>query len=192
LGWPGNQPDLLVEEVNGVELRFWTRAGVFSRKRLDPGTRLLLENLDLTGATLIADLGCGVGAAGIFCARAAPGASVHLLDDHLRAIELARKNVALNGLSNAEVHLSDLFSAVGAARYSHVVSNPPAQLGNEFLQELVDESLAHLTGEGQLWLVLLQHLKPVFERFLDRARASHTLVARGRQHLVLKAWTAFQ
>src|SRR5262249_22790846 len=138
---------LHVERVRGVELRFRTRPGVFSARGLDDGTRLLLEHLDLAGASLIADLGCGAGPIGIAAAMLAPPAHVPWLDEHLRAVDAARDNVRLNGLPNAEVFLSDLSSAVGATRYSHVLSNPPARLGNDFLAELVHAALAHLAPD---------------------------------------------
>jgi 16S rRNA (guanine1207-N2)-methyltransferase len=86
-------PPLHVERVRGVELRFRTRPGVFSAKALDDGTRLLTERVDLAGADLVADLGCGAGPLGIAAAKLAPGAHVHLLDEHLRAVEVARDNV---------------------------------------------------------------------------------------------------
>src|SRR5690242_8072909 len=106
-----------VARVRGVDLRLLTRAGVFSARGLDDGTRLLLEHLDLAGATLVADLGCGAGPIGLAAAQLAPTGHVHLLDEHLRAVDVARANLRLNGVRNAEVFLSDLFSAVGATRY---------------------------------------------------------------------------
>ena len=180
-------PDLYLARVRGLELRLRTRPGVFSMKGLDDGTRLLLDQLDLADADAVADLGCGAGAIGIAAARLAPTAHVHLLDEHLRAVDVARDNVRLNGVRNAEVFLSDLFSAVGGERYSHVLSNPPARLGNDFLDELVVASLAHLRPGGQLWLVVVSNLRPLFVRLLGRAGATPEVVARGRQHVLLRA-----
>jgi 16S rRNA (guanine1207-N2)-methyltransferase len=179
-------PDLHIAHIRGLELRFRTRPGVFSTKGLDDGTRLLVEHLDLTGADALADLGCGAGAIGIAAALLAPTAHVHLLDEHLRAVDVARANVRLNAVPNAEVFLSDLFSAVGGARYSHVMSNPPARLGNDFLEELVVASLAHLRPGGQLWLVVVSNLRPLFVRLLGRRGATAQIVARGRQHVLLR------
>ena len=180
-------PPLHVERVRGIDLSFRTRPGVFSARGLDDGTRLLIERVDLTGATLVADLGCGAGPLGIAAAKLAPNAHVHLLDEHLRAVDVARDNLRLNGVRNAEVFLSDLFSAVGGARYSHILSNAPARLGNDFLEELVHASLAHLASGGALWLVVVANVRPVFERLLARAGAPAEVVARGRQHAVLRA-----
>ena len=178
----------MTASIRGIELRFRTRAGVFSAKGLDEGARLLIDNLDLSGARLVADLGCGAGPIGIAAAKLAPAAHVHLLDEHLRAVDVARDNVRLNGVRNAEVFLSDLFSAVGGTRYSHVLSNAPARLGNEFIEELVHAGLAHLAPGGLLWLVVVSNVRPVFDRLLTRAGSAGEVVARGRQHVVLVAW----
>jgi len=180
-------PPLHVERVRGVELTFRTRPGVFSAKGLDDGTRLLIERVDLAGATLVADLGCGAGPIGIAAAKLVPRAHVHLLDEHLRAVEVARDNVRLNGLPNAEVFLSDLFSAVGGTRYSHVLCNAPARLGNDFLAELVHAALAHLAPNGAVWFVVVSNVRPVIERLLIGAGARVDVVVRGRQHAVLRA-----
>jgi 16S rRNA (guanine1207-N2)-methyltransferase len=180
-------PALFVVRVRGMELQFRTRRGVFSARGLDEGTRLLIQHVDLSDATLVADLGCGAGPIGIAAARLAPRAHVHLLDEHLRAIDVARDNVRLNGVRNAEVFLSDLFSAVGASRYSHVLSNAPARLGNEFVEEMVHAAVAHLAPSGALWLVVVSNVRPVFERVLARLGSRPEIVARGRQHVVLRA-----
>lgn len=178
--------DVATVTVRGLYLQIRTRPGVFSVKGLDHGTRLLIEHVDLAGATTVADLGCGAGAIGIAVAKLAPSCRVHLLDDGLRAVQTARENVAQNGVANAEVFLSDLFSAVEDARYSHILANPPAQLGNDFLQELTEAALAHLAPGGHLWLVVVSNIRPVFERFLRRAGASVETVQRGRQHVLLR------
>jgi len=182
-----SDPVLLTERVRGIELQFRTRPGVFSAKGLDEGTRLLIQRVDLSDATLVADLGCGAGPIGIAAARLAPRAHVHLLDEHLRAVDVARDNVRLNGVRNAEVFLSDLFSAVGASRYSHVLSNAPARLGNEFVEEMVHAAMAHLMPNGTLWLVVVSNVRPVFERVLVRLGSPPETVVRGRQHVVLRA-----
>jgi 16S rRNA (guanine1207-N2)-methyltransferase len=185
--WGGTQlSDLIAAPVRGIDLRLRTRPGVFSAKGLDEGTRLLIETVDLSGADLVADLGCGAGAIGIAAAKLAPGAHVHLLDEHLRAVDVARDNVRLNGVRNAEVFLSNLFSAVGGTRYSHVLSNAPARLGNDFIEELIHAALAHLVSGGALWLVVVSNVRPVFDRVLARASRPGEVVARGRQHVVVR------
>lgn len=173
--------------LKDFDLKFATKPGVFSSHGLDSGTQLLLGNLEVLDHTLIADLGCGAGVIGVLAAKLNYHGHVHLLDDHLRAINLAKENVELNNLKNAEVYLSDLFSEVRSRTYHQIISNPPAQMGNEFLEELIQESFSHLKPQGFLWLVVTRNIKPVIERMLNKIFNSYIIIAQGREHVVIKA-----
>lgn len=172
--------------LKDLDIKFETRPGVFSSHGLDSGTELLLENLEVRDETLIADLGCGTGVIGILAAKLNYHGHVHLLDDHLRAINLAKENLELNDLRNAEVYLSDLFSSVPNRTYHQIISNPPASLGNEFLEELISESFNHLKPQGFLWLVVTKNIKPAIERMLKNSFKSYIIVAQGKEHVVIK------
>ena len=51
--------------VRGLSLTLQSAPGVFSAKRLDAGTRLLIENCIAQDGWRILDMGCGYGAVGI-------------------------------------------------------------------------------------------------------------------------------
>ena len=55
------------------------------------------------------------------------------------------------------------------------------------LEELDHAAFAHLAPGGALWLVVVSNVRAVFERPLTRAGSRPELVARGRQHAVLRA-----
>lgn len=80
-----------------------TLPGVFSAKRLDAGSALLLEGLGEILAEKtpkrIVDLGCGTGVLGLAAALAVPTAEVLLVDADARAVECAERNVARLGLA---------------------------------------------------------------------------------------------
>lgn len=79
-----------------------TLPGVFSAKRLDPGSELLLEGFARLAREKaprhVVDLGCGTGVLGLFAARCLPEAEVLLVDADARAVECARRNAARLGL----------------------------------------------------------------------------------------------
>lgn len=124
---------------------------------------------------------------GLVAAKLNPHGYVHLLDDHLRSVNLAKENVELNNLSNVEVFASDLFSGVGQRTYHQIYCNPPAQMGNEFLEELIYECFKHLKTKGELWLVIVKHLKEPMKRLLETAFGHATIVTAGKEHVVFKA-----
>ena len=75
-----------------VYLELATDAGVFSPGRLDPGTRLLLEEAPAPPARGdVLDLGCGYGPVACVLAARSPGAAVWAVDVNERALELCRK-----------------------------------------------------------------------------------------------------
>lgn len=177
----------LIENLRGFEFKFIPKAGVFSPKGIDGGTRLLTENMEISDGTLICDLGCGTGAVGFTAAKMNPNGHVHLLDDHLRSVESAKENLELNNLKNVEVYLSDLFSAVPERSYHRILTNPPQQMGNEFLKEFIDECFKHLKNEGELWLVVKSNMETVFKKLLEKVFNNLETVAHSKEHAVIKA-----
>ena len=72
---------------------------------------------------LALDLGTGCGIQALHAARHAT--TVIATDISERALELARFNAELNGVTNIQFRLGSLFEPVAGERYGHVVSNPP-------------------------------------------------------------------
>ena len=88
-------------QAGGRALAFESDAGTFSKTRLDPGSRLLLEALPpLSGRC--ADIGCGWGAIGVSLAAQNPDLFVEMVDVNERAVGLARRNAEANGVYNGE------------------------------------------------------------------------------------------
>ena len=139
--------------VRGHSFTFRTDAGVFSRKEIDRGTELLLAALEVGPCELILDLGCGYGALGIVAARLSEGGHVILTDVNERAVALARRNIAANGIANAEVRFGDLYEPVRDMAFDHIVCNPPIRAGRAIVDRIVSEAPTHLLNGGTLWLV---------------------------------------
>jgi len=101
-GAPEREATEPIEVALGTEtLALETRPGVFSAKRLDAGSALLLEVLaDVLRAKApkrIVDLGCGTGVLGLASARLAPSAEILLVDADARAVACAEANLARTG-----------------------------------------------------------------------------------------------
>ncbi len=137
----------------GLSLRFQTDAGVFSRGALDAGTRVLLEALPEALSGKILDLGCGWGAIGISLARTMAGCRVILADVNRRALKLARKNAAANGVP-VECVESDGFAALSGRTFDAVITNPPIRAGKPVIYRMFAEAADHLRPGGALYLVI--------------------------------------
>lgn len=173
-------------KLRGFEFEFKTKPGVFSRGGLDWGSQLLIEKMEVEDGTMMADLGCGSGVIGFAAAKLNPKGHVHLLDVNLRVVELAKENTSLNDFKNVEVFLSDLFSSVSDRTYHTILSNPSQHLGNEFLEEAAKECFKHLKEGGKVYWVVQKHVRPPVERLFKKCFRNCTIVAHGKEHVVLK------
>ncbi len=179
--------NLITENLRGFEIKLKTKSGVFSKSGIDAGSKLLIDNMEVSDGTLVADLGCGTGAVGFIAAKLNPSGYVHLLDDHLRSVELAKENADLNNLKNVEVFLSDLFSTAENRTYNLILSNPPQHLGNGFLEDCASECFNHLKPGGVVFWVIQNHLKPVIVRIFEKTFGNCKVVVHGKDHVVLSA-----
>ncbi|HKV43203.1 MAG TPA: methyltransferase [bacterium] len=134
-------------------LRFRTASGVFARRAVDAGCRLLLDSVDLGGAQRVLDLGCGYGVLGIVVAARLPQARVLLVDINPRAVALAAENVRLNRAVNAEARCGDGCAPVAGERFDLILYNPPIRAGRAVVVRLLDEAHRCLAPRGRLYLV---------------------------------------
>lgn len=136
----------------GCDLRFTTGAGLFSKNRIDDGTRLLIEALppDHNWRDVL-DLGCGYGPIGIAVASRWPQVRVAMADIDPAAVSAARTNASLNQLGErCEAHLSDGISALAGQHFDAVLSHLPTHVPKSTLARLIDESAQVLRPGGEL------------------------------------------
>jgi len=133
-----------------------TDTGVFSARRVDPGTRILLVDgpavRKLDGRLL--DLGCGYGPIAYALAHRAPDAQVWAVDVNRRALALAQTNLA--GHPNVTVgHVDDVPKDL---EFDEIWSNPPVRIGKQALRDLLTQWLSRLSVGGRAVLVVQRHL----------------------------------
>ena len=93
-------------QLLGEILSFYLASGVFSAKRIDKGSNLLIESALIQPDWKVLDLGCGNGIVGITIAKAYPGCTVLLTDINERAVRTSKMNVELNHITNAKVNVA--------------------------------------------------------------------------------------
>ncbi|MGG4443266.1 class I SAM-dependent methyltransferase [Brevibacillus fortis] len=140
--------------LRGNELRFITDAGVFSRDRIDFGSVLLIENMEIDSHARVLDVGCGYGPMGLTAARLAEHGRVTMIDVNERAVNLARRNAEANGLKNVEVRVSDVYSGVQGEQFDVILTNPPIRAGKEIVHRIFAEGYDLLVDGGEMWVVI--------------------------------------
>ncbi len=175
-------------ELRGMTFHFSTDTSVFSRDRVDFGSVLLIEAMEIDPQDTVLDLGCGYGPIGLVAARLAPEGRVYLVDVNERAVALARHNLAENGIANAEVLVSDGLEAVRGITFDKVVTNPPIRAGKAVIYRHVDEAFEALRPGGSLWVVIQRKQgAPSMKRKLQERFGNVLDVERKAGYHVLKA-----
>ncbi|MGX7418905.1 class I SAM-dependent methyltransferase [Carnobacterium gallinarum] len=157
-----NKPSAISKEaawsykLKGYEFKFVTDQGVFSKKTVDFGSRLLIETLDLTELVAgdILDVGCGYGPMGLSLAKAAPERQVEMVDVNERALGLAKQNASNNRVGNVDIHISDMYDEVKGKEFAAIVSNPPIRAGKEVVHGILTGAYHYLKDGGSLTVVI--------------------------------------
>lgn len=176
-------------ELRGNTFTFTSDSGVFSKKEVDFGSKLLIEEFkapDVSGSFL--DVGCGYGPIGLTLAKSFNERFVEMIDVNERAIELTKKNAEINKITNISVHQSDLFTSVEKSDFAAILSNPPIRAGKKVVHQILEESYNRLVTGGELWIVIqkkqgapsaIEKLESVFEEV--------EVVARKKGYHIIKA-----
>lgn len=173
--------------LRGRELTFHSTWGLFSPRRIDDGTRMLIEKIELRPEDVTMDLGCGYGAIGVAVAKDCPRGKVHMVDKDFAAVEYARKNAALNGLDNCHIYPSNGFSHVPDIRFDNIAANLPANVGKEMLSIILHGARARLSAGGRLYVVTVAGLRQYIKRNFTEVFGNYKKLKQGKTYAVALA-----
>ena len=140
-------------KVNEREFKFFTDNGVFSKRGLDFGSRVLINELlneNFTGDVL--DIGTGYGVIGIILSSFFD-INVDMVDVNKRAIHLTNMNIKANNVSNVSAFYSDIYSNVDK-KYDVIVTNPPIRAGKDIVYKFLFDAKNYLVCGGSLYFVI--------------------------------------
>ncbi len=139
---------------------FKTITGVFSFKKLDLGTKVLIEHMYIPKeSSILLDLGCGYGPIGIVLAYENPQSSVYLLDINRRAIWCAKENIKINlprERKNIIALSGNYFNPIKTKnlRFDGIYMNPPLRQGRRDFLDLLSKIRNSLKPNGYFQFVI--------------------------------------
>ena len=133
---------------------FLSDNGVFSKERVDYGSKFLLETYlkykDVEIKNFL-DVGCGYGYIGISLSKIL-NVKGTLIDVNKRAVHLTKRNIELNKV-NCDALVSDVYNEV-TDKYDLIITNPPIRAGKKILLDILDGSKDYLSLNGECWFVM--------------------------------------
>lgn len=140
-------------DFGGINFKFASDNGVFSKNEIDDGSALLLKTYidkGKVGRTL--DVGAGVGVIGIIISKI-NDCEVDMLEINKRAVDLCKENITFNNVRKCNVYESNVYEKADGV-YDVVVSNPPIRAGKIVVFEILEKAKEHLKENGELWVVI--------------------------------------
>ena len=179
-----DEPFTFSFEIRKKRFEFQSNQGVFSKDKLDEGTRVLLETVldhENDPASLL-DLGCGIGIVGIVLANFWD-TQLTMIDINSRACALAQKNLDRYSIQ-AELLNQD---GIKEGMFECILLNPPIRTGKKMIYSLFDQCLEHLDKNGRLWIVMRkQHgAQSAMNYFLEK-EAKVDRIARNKGYWIMR------
>ncbi|RME55473.1 methyltransferase domain-containing protein, partial [Candidatus Woesearchaeota archaeon] len=138
------------DTIRGFEIELTSSSGVFSKNKIDLGSKILAENMVVKKNDRVLDLGCGIGIIGIIASKLTEN-EVILTDINERACYLSKLNT--KGIKNIKVKNGDLYETVKNQKFDVILLNPPQTAGKDVCFSMIEQAKNHLVKGGSLQLV---------------------------------------
>ncbi|MEM3816172.1 MAG: methyltransferase, partial [Candidatus Bathyarchaeia archaeon] len=133
-------------------------------------------------------IGCGYGVIGIVAAASNPNIHVVMVDINRRAVNLAKRNIKINGVINAEARCGNLYEPVKGMVFECILSNPPISAGLATVKAIVAEAPKYMSDGGTLQVVVKSKVgRERFTQMLKETFGNFTVIARESGYRVLMA-----
>ena len=144
----------LVYKYSSFSFVFLSDNGVFSKKYIDYGSKLLLETyLSVENRPLkVLDVGCGYGFIGTVIS-VVNNSNVDMIDINKRAVHLAKRNTKKIKELSGNIFESDAYSEV-KDKYDVIITNPPIRTGKAKVLEILLGAFDHMNEDGTLYFVI--------------------------------------
>jgi len=175
-------------EYRDHHIVFISDYGVFSKERVDYGTRVLLNcmQIDQTKQRLL-DVGCGYGVIGISLKKEYPWLKIEMVDVNERAVHLANASIKYNHVESIKAYRSSVYENVEGT-FDIIVSNPPIRAGKKVVFEILEKAYNYLNIDGELFIVIQKKQgAPSAKKKMEEVFGNCEVVKRDKGYFVLKS-----
>ena len=189
---PGKSPYPGQYKLDLTDDTYLNHANVFSREKLDIGSRFMLEYIpQSTAYAHIVDLACGNGVLGITAAQLNPMANVSFVDESFMAVESARLNAKrlLEDDSRCVFKVTDCLQGIEDNSVDLIINNPPFHqnhvVGDFIAWQMFNEAKQKLKAGGEIIIVGNRHLG--YHIKLKKLFGRCEMIANNKKFVILKA-----
>ncbi len=177
--------------VDGIDLKFNTDAGVFSKMRVDYGSGVLIKamkDISFPKANIL-DVGTGYGPIGLFAAKFWPDQEVDMIDVNERGLNLARENAKVNNIENVNIYASNCYEQIdNDKKFGLILTNPPIRAGKKVVNEILIGANAHLVSGGVLLVVIQKKQgEPSTRKNMINTYGDCEILTRDKGYYILKS-----
>lgn len=149
-------------QIENFTTPFLHHSNIFSREKLDIGTRFFLQHVPIGNFEKILDLGCANGIVGIRARLLNPHAQVIFADESWMAILSAQKNFETHTGATGKFIWTNCYENQESNSIDLVLCNPPfhqqTTIGDFIAQQMFQDSFSTLKKGGRLLVIGNSHL----------------------------------
>lgn len=175
-------------QYRGHSITFIGDNGVFSKERIDYGSRVLLDAMDVRkDQKSLLDVGCGYGTLGVSLKTIYPWLHVEMVDVNERALNLTQESIEINKLMDIIAYESYIYDKVENS-FDIIVSNPPIRAGKKVVFEILEKAKDHLNDQGEL-IVVIQKKQgaPSAKAKMEETFGNCEVISRDKGYFILKS-----
>ena len=186
---PIQSPFPLKMFIEPLKSDFVNHSNLFSREKLDIGTRFFLEHIPVGKFQSILDLGCANGVVGILAKKLNPHAKVIFSDESNMAVQSAKINYQNHFSDEAKYLWTNCYEGQERESLDLVLCNPPFHQQNtvgDFIAEQMFQDSHQALKKGALIRVIgNSHLG--YQRTLKKIFGNSEIVATNQKFMIIDA-----
>lgn len=177
-------------KLDGFNIDFLNHSNIFSREKLDIGTRYFLEHIPKGEFKNILDLGCANGCVGIKAKLQNPSANIIFCDESSMAIKSANENYSNYFNDKASFFWTNCFEEGEKESVDLVLCNPPFHqvhtIGDFIAIQMFKDSKSVLNSGGKIIVIGNSHL--AYQVKLKKIFGNSKIIASNKKFMIIEAF----